>query len=272
MISLVQHLPVGNAVRLLLRPPPGATDWRVLRKDADAFSGADDPAAVLVYAGDDPTVLDVSVVNGVSVFYRAYYRVAGVWQESASASALPQATFTDLSADPQTLVRNRLDLGLQVYVARGELTHDMGHIPVLTSSPAAEDIVFPVVTVRLMADSSDERFVGDVVARDVFDADAFDWHSADGCLDRVQLQIVGWSLNADERALLRRAMRAVLLGNVPVFDAAGLAQVDWQFVDSEDFESYDAPVWQSVCTLSCLAPVLVDGTDPAIRDVVITQK
>lgn len=270
MIYFVQSLDIGNAIRVLLRPPAGATEWRVLRKDTDTFSGPTDPSALLVYQGTETAVMDVAgLYNGMTVFYRAFYLVAGVWMASASASGQANATFTDLSADPLTVVRNRLDLGLQVYVNRGQLSHANGHIPVMTASPLMEETPLPVVTLHTASDSSQDRFIGDVVGGDWFNAAENEWESSEGWLSRWQLTIVGWSLNADERMTLRQAIKAVLMGNLAVFDAAGMVQVDIQMSDTEDFESYSAPVYMVTCNLTCMAPSIVTGIDPAIRDVVI---
>ena len=268
MISFIQPLAIGNALRVYLRPPPGATVWRLLRKDADTFAGHDDPSALLVHEGTETAVTDVAgLYNGLPVFYRAYYFVAGIWVDSASATGTADSTFSDLSADPLTVVRNRLDLGLQVYVQRGLLTHDHGRIPVMTASPLVEETPLPVVTLHVAADTSQERFVGDLLGADWFDGG--NWHSAEGWLSRWQLTIVGWTLNADERIALRGAMKAVLAGNLSIFEAAGMSQIDLQFSDAEDFQSYTAPIYMVNCSLSCYAPSLVDGIDPAIRDVVV---
>lgn len=269
MITFIQPIAVGNALRIFLRPPPGAVSWRLLRKDTDSFSGFDDPSALLVHEGTEAVVTDVAgLYNGMPVFYRAFYLVAGAWEASSSARGLANATFSDLSADPLVLTRNRLDLGLQVYVDRGLLSHATGRIPVMTASPLLEETPLPVVTLHVASDSSQERFVGDAVGPD-WVGDSGDWHSAEGWLSRWQLTIVGWCLNADERIALRQAMKAVLMGNLSVFDAAGMVQVDLQFSDVEDFQSYSAPVYMVNCTLSCYAPSMVDGIDPAIRDIVV---
>lgn len=270
MIYFVQSLDIGNAIRVLLRPPAGATEWRLLRKDTDDFSGHDDPSALLVHQGTETAVIDVAgLYNGLTVYYRAFYLVGAVWMPSASAAGKADATFTDLSADPLTVVRNRLDLGLQVYVDRGLLSHSTGHIPVMTASPLMEETPLPVVTLHVAADSSSERFIGDVLGGDVFNALENEWESVEGYLSRWQLTIVGWCLNADERMTLRAAMKAVLMGNLAVFDAAGMMQVDIQMSDTEDFQSYSAPIYMVSCTLTCVASSMVSGIDPAIRDVVV---
>lgn len=269
MISFVQPLAIGNALRVYLQPPPGAVEWRVLRKDTDDFAGHDDPSALLVHEGTERAVTDVAgLYNGMPVFYRAFYLIAGAWQASASAQGLPNATFSDLSADPLVLVRNRLDLGLQVYVDRGQLAHVNGRIPVMTASPLLEETPLPVVTLHVASDSSQERFVGDLLCDDWYDGS--DWHSVEGWLSRWQLTLVGWCLNADERIALRAAMKTVLMGNLSVFDAAGMVQIDMQFSDTEDFQSYSAPIYMVTCNLTCFAPAMVDGTNPAIRDVFVS--
>jgi hypothetical protein len=51
MIGFIQPIASGNAIRLLLSPVMGASNWRVLRKESDDFSGHDDPNAYLVYEG-----------------------------------------------------------------------------------------------------------------------------------------------------------------------------------------------------------------------------
>lgn len=277
MISIVQPIAVGNGLRVFLQPPSGAQYWRVLRKDTDDFVGAYDPAALLVHEGTDKSVIDVAgLYNDTTVYYRVFYWMretmssAAHWEASASAIGKPKATFSDLSADPLTTVRNRLDLGLQVYVQRGQLTHSTGRIPVMTASPLFEETPLPVVTMHVASDASNERFIGDMLQRDTFNAADGTWHSMEGWFSRWQLTIVGWCLNADERIALRNAMKAVLMGNLTVFDAAGMMQVDLQFTDTEDFQSYNAPVYMVNCTLTCYAPAMVNGIDPAIRDVVFS--
>ncbi len=269
MISLIQKVPSGNALRVLLMPPASATRIRLLRKDADTFSGHDDPAAVVVSDGLDKSVTDLSgLINGERVFYRAYYLIGGAWTPTATASAVPEATFVDVSVDPMVLVRDRLELGLKVYLDRGVLSHERGFIPVLTASPMIEDVSLPLATVHLAAEAPDIRSVGEVIQEDVFTGTDGLWHSFEGGYSRTDLTIVGWSLNADERITMRNALKAVLMANLPVFDAAGLLLVSWNFTDQEDFQTYAAPVYQAICNFTCYAPSAVESVDPAIRDVV----
>lgn len=271
MLSIVYPVACGNALRIISQPPAGTARLRLLRKDADTFSGPDDAWAILVYEGIERSILDAAgLVNDVEVFYRAYYLIGSVWVASATKSGIPSATFTDRSVDVLSLVRDRLDLGLSVYVARGELIHDNGHIQVMTASPLVEEAPLPIVTVHLASDASSERFIGEHVANDEYDEVAEVWRSVEGWFSRAQLTVIAWCTNADERIVLRKALKSVLMSNLPVFDAAGLMQIDLQFSDQEDFTSYAAPIYQAICNFTCYAPSGVDATDVPVRDVVST--
>jgi hypothetical protein len=274
MIALLHRLPVGNAVRVLLMPPPGAESWRVLRKDEDTIAGHDDPDALPVFDGDERSFLDAAgLENGAKVYYRPFYRTRGVWVAAPSVSITPAATFSDASADPQRLVRDRLELGLRVYVERGELAHDMGFVPALTAPPLLDEVRFPLVTVELTSAPDAQRAIGNAVGGDRFDPDAMEWSSAEGLLSRVQLEVTSWSLNPDERIALRRAVRTLLLGNEPVFADAGMAEIEVSaHSDLNDFESYQVPIYRAACTFSCLAPSVLDSRESAVRDVVLTMR
>lgn len=276
MIALLHRLPVGNAVRVLLMPPPGAVSWRVLRKDADTITGPDDAEALTVFEGSERSFLDVGgLENDIPAFYRPFYRIAaGGWATAPSVSITPAATFADASADPQRLVRDRLELGLRVYVARGALAHEMGFIPVLTAPPLLEEMRLPVVTVELSGASDVQRFVGNAIGGDRFNPTTLDWTVSEGLLSRTQLEITAWSLNPDERIALRRALRMILLGNEAVFADAGLAEVEVSALsDINDFESYHAPIYRAACTFNCLAATVLDGKEePAAGDIVFTLR
>lgn len=271
-ISLIQAIPVGNALRLFLSPPGGAKKWRVLRRPADTFTGYDDPGAYVAYEGVEKTITDCyGLYNGVEVFYRAYYWNGTVWTASNTNRATPLPHYSDASVDVLEIVRDRLDLGLQTYIDAGLLRHARNHIPVMTASPSVEDANWPIVTVHLSSDSPADRAIGEMLVADMFSGDEYLWHSYEGWLSRWQLSIIGWCLNSDERILLRKAIKTVLMGNFSVFDSFGIVLPDLQFSDQEDFATYAAPVYQSICTFSCVAPSQVDGTDTAIRDVSINM-
>lgn len=272
MISMVQKIPCGNALRILTMPPTKAATVRLLRKDEDTFSGWNDPDALVISHGPERCITDtMGLYNGIQVFYRAYYLINGNWIATTTVAATPQPTFTDVSVDPMAIVRDRLELGLQVHVQRGVIQHDRGFVPVLTASPQIEDVPLPLVTVHLAHESPDMRSIGELIGSDVYSNEEGMWHSFEGGYSRTDLTIVGWSLNADERMVIRNALKAVLMANLPVFDATGLMQVSWTFSDVEDFETYAAPVYQAMCNFTCYAPSAVDGVDPAIRDVVVHQ-
>lgn len=271
MISMLQPLPVGNAVRVFLVPPAGAKAVRVLRRAADTFTGADDAGAFMVAETLDHVVVDtVGIVNGVAYWYKAYALVGGVWVAGESRSATPNAIYQDESTDVVSILRERLSAGLLVELQRGTLTHELGKIPVLIASPTFEGTKWPVVTIHVGNDGDEMRWIGETDIPDWFDADADEWVGNEGWLGRVQLNVTGWSINSDERKTLRQAIKRIVIGNLPVFDAQGLSEVSIKQQDVDDFQSYSAPVYLSSSQFSCLARSAVSSVEGPIRTVVVT--
>jgi hypothetical protein len=271
MISLIQPLSAGNALRIFLEPPAGAAAWRVLRKVADNFAGETDPDALLVFEGQDRVTLDLAqLINGRMYYYRPYYLIGGVWVADETVSGIPNATYEDIGGDVLTLVRDRIDFGLQTEIERETLRHQEDHIPVLTAPPVFEETVFPIVTVHLNGDQPGERAVGEMIETDDFDDDQ--WTEKEGWLSRTQLTIMGWSLNPDERIALRRALRRIVQANLAIFDFAGMVEIEFSQQDTEDFASFGVPVYQVLCTFSCLSSAQVGSKVGAIREVISTIK
>lgn len=270
MITLIRPLPAGNAIQVYMQPPSGAVQWRLLRKTEDTFTGHDDAGAVLIReTEDDRYLIDVTaLVNGTEYFYRLYSLVDSVWLASATVSATPAASYQDAHADAMSVVRERLELGLKVELVRGTIHHKRNAVGVLTAPPIFEDTVFPVVTVHLQNSGSSERGIGEIVTPEfMLDGDIVD---GEGWLSRVQLLIIVWALNPDERIALRKAVRRIIQANLPVFDEAGMIQIDVSFSDTEDFETYGAPVYQTSCQFSCMvAEEVVTGEEASITDVVV---
>lgn len=266
MIWLVQSLSVGNALRILLSPPSNAARWRLLRRDVENFSGPDDPLALRVYEGTEKAVTDFrGLLNAEQVFYQLYILVNGVWSASGPiASGVPGAPLVDLGLDVIDLLRDRLEDGFKVYVDRGEIRHDRGFVPVMKASPQVEEAPLPLVTVHLQNQNAEIRGVGEVSGLDHYDEDADLWLSVEGGFDRVTVTIVCWSINSDLRIIMRKALRAILQGNLSVFDAAGLITPSWSMQDMEDYQTYQVPMFQTICTFDCLAPASVQHTTPPI--------
>lgn len=272
-ITAASSLAVGNAVRVFLAPPATARLWRLLRKETDDISSEIDPAAVKVYEGTERTPLDYRLLaNGTTYYYRVFYWDGSAWTGSASKSAVPAATYADASTDVPSLVRDRLDDGLAAEVAAGRLSPDAGYIKVLNAPPQSEDVNLPVVTVHLESEAPFARGLGEMVEAGEFDALSGEWEETEGWLARVQLSIVGWSLNPDERKELRKALRRLIVANLSVFDEVGMAQIEMQQQDVDALSGeYPAPVYQVMCSFSCLAPVrVITSRDPAIADVTQT--
>lgn len=272
MIAMLQPLSIGNAIRVILDPPAGSLRWRILRKVSDTFTDQSDPGALLVYEGTENTALDtVSLQNGTPYFYRPFYWNGTAWTSSTSASGTPNATYEDASTDVLTIVRDRLDAGLQVEVQRQTLVPQSGSIPVLNAPPVFQDTRWPVVTVHLLVDAPAERGLGEVLEPDAFDLPAGLWDESEGWLAHVQLAVIGWSQNPDERIALRQALRRLIVANLSVFDASGMIKIEFsqQDVDAVSGE-YPAPVYQTAGTFTCMAPVIVGDQVDEITDVQVT--
>lgn len=270
MISMVLPLSVGNALRLFLELPQGAVAWKVLRKGSDTFTGHDDSSAAVVYEGPEAVFVDtLALPNEQIAFYRLYHTLNGAdWIASATAYGTPRAIYKEQTTDVQATLRERLEAGLKIEVERGNLMQqELGYIPVFTEYPAGEqDIRFPMVTIHLESEDSGERGIGEELAGDLFDELSNDWIESEGWLANVRITMVGWSLNSDERSELRKAIRRVVIANLPVFDAKGFQRIDLSQKEAFN-DQFNAPLYQVMSDFSCLAPVVVAGTVDPIREV-----
>lgn len=276
MITMVQPLHVGNALRLFVQPPAGAVRWRILRKGSDTFSGHDDTGALVAYEGDETVVVDAaSLMNEVMAFYRPFYTTDGTnWSPGQTAHGTPRSIYEEHTTDVMSVLRDRLEAGLKIEVERGNLVNELGYVQVYTAPPSMErDLLFPLVTLTLDRESSDIRGIGENISGDEFDPVGFDWLESEGWLADVQVTVVGWSLNSDERIELRKAIRRVVLANLPVFSWHGFEMVNLSMSDNDAVSGeYGAPVYQVMAEFSCVAPVRVGGRVGAIEDVISTNK
>lgn len=266
MISTVQPLYIGNALRVFVEPPAGAIVWRVYRKGSNTFSGMDDASALLVFEGGEKVFTDaMSLPNDIMAFYKPWYSQDGVsWTAGAVGSGTPRSTYTETSTDALSLVRDRLEAGLQVECKRGTFMTELGYIQVYTASPSLErDLRFPLVTVHLDREQSNERGIGgDIVGLSSDPLDGLDWQDGDGWLADVELTIIGWCLNGDERNELRKAIRRIILANMTLFSDQGLENIVLSQSDVNAVEGeYPAPMFMVNTSLTCLAPVVVAGAN-----------
>lgn len=266
MISEIRPLPVGAALQLSLQPIAGALAWRILRKGTDTFTGETDAAALVAYEGTDVTVIDAEpgLVNEQPIFYRPYYWTGAAWVAGLSASGTPLATYEDASTDVQSLVRNRIEEGLKVEIVRGTFALDGRGISVYTAPPTVDQTEMPVVTVHLDTDASGERFLGELIEPDQLAEDG-EWFEQEGWLADVSLEIAGWCVNPDERKTMRESLRRIVVGNLPVFAAAGMTQIAFVQRDAEYLNGeFGANVFQTVGTFTCQAPVIVRNKQPSV--------
>lgn len=268
-ITFAQPMPAGTAIRLIIEPSADARAWRILRRTNTAFAGPDDPdAAVVLDSSRDRVVVDANFLrNGQEYHYRLFERVGSAWTDAGGVKCTPSFGAFDASTDTLMFVRDRLDEGLSAMVARGALPYVGGGIAVLTAPPTFDETEWPVVTVHLGNDASGERGLGELVALDSVTDSAGMVTEYEGWLARTSLTIVAWSLNPDERILLRMAIKSLVTANLPVFEAHGILQVDLSQDDTEDFSSFDAPIYQCISTFRCLAFSAVGSQTPAVKDI-----
>ena len=274
MISIIRPLPIGNALRIFVEPPAGAKYWRVLRKASDTFDGSpDDEYALNVYEGDDKSFVDAaSLPNEQMAFYKPFYRDGALWIAGDTAYGTPAATFVDHSTDVISILRERLEAGMLIEVERGNIVTELGYVQVYTAPPSLEqNIQLPLVTVELDHAGPGERAIGEDIFGDEFDDEG--WADSEGWLENVTASIVGWSLNSDERIEMRKALRRILLANLPVLDAAGVQQASFSFTDVNAVNGeFGAPMYQVVCNFSCVAPARVSSRVGSIEDVEVTVR
>jgi len=268
MITMIQPLPIGNALRVFMQPPAGSVIWRVLRKDSNSFSGASDASAVVAYEGDEKIFVDAAfLINEVMAFYKPFYSVDGVvWTAGDVASGTPSSTYEDYTTDVLQVVRERIEAGLLVEIQRGNLVNEIGYIQVFTAPPSLErDLRFPLVTIHLENESSSgERAIGDNISGDEFDSVGFAWVQSEGWLANVRLTFIGWSLNSDERIELRKALRRIVVGNLALFSDKGMEQIDFDQSDVDSVSGeFGAPMYQVMNTFTCLAPIRVGASTGA---------
>lgn len=259
MIKITLPESCGNANRLILDPPKGATFWHVFRS-----IHKDMKAPVKVYEGTDDLIMDtLGLGNGVEVFYQVEYRMpGGTTQFSNVSHATPQATYEDYTTDTLELLRDRLEAGLMEEVKRGVLVNELGYIQVLTAPPSLQNnLAFPLVTLLLESESPSERSINDVIDDEDFDDDSGEhgmWVEQHGWIANVNISITGWSLNPTERISLRKALRRVLIANFDVFAGKGVILPQFTLSDSDAVSGeFDAPLYLVTGDFSCQAPIRV---------------
>jgi hypothetical protein len=269
MIKMLVPLPIGNAVKVLLSPPQGAVLSRVLRAEGNyQFSGVDDPNAVVVYQGDGNYAVDAAgLQNGTPYTYGDFSFDGSEWSAGSAAPVTPLAAYADTSTDVLSVLVSRFEAGLQNEIANGALLPPAGVIDVLNAPPAFEETSWPVVTVHVTNDGSAERGIGEQLDADSFDVIGNVWDETHGWIARAHLTVIGWSKNPDERIALRKSLRRLVIGNLPVFQGFGMTRIDFSQTDAEDMGSYPVPVYQTVGTFTCYAPAVVGTTADSITEV-----
>lgn len=262
MISMIQPMAIGNALRVFLTPPENAQYWRVLRKGTDDISDPEDENAALVYEGDIRAFIDTHfLTNEVRAYYTPFYRINGAWVRGQGNYGTPSSTYEDYSTEVLSVMRERLEAGLTVEVERGNILNELGYIQVLTAPPnqSSGSISFPLVTLTLEDERPEMRGIGEDTFGELEDPEDQTWLEQEGWLANVRVVIVGFSLNPDERLELRKAIRRVIVGNLTVLADKGiiLPMLSLSDVDAVNGEYGDTPMYLVTGEFTCTAPVRV---------------
>jgi hypothetical protein len=265
MIQIAQSLPIGNAVSIHLTAD---SEWRLVR----SLSLAPGAAFQVIDAGEAgvSVVIDSdNLLNGQSYCYTLLVSSGGEWVADGEGICVsPSVTVDSVAVDPLSIVRERIAAAITADISSGRLHHKDGRVRVLNAPPQFENVNFPVIVCQLVADEPDLRGLGDMFP-DLIGSDGV-FEEFSGWLSRVTINIGGWSLNPDQRIALRHAIKRAIIGNLPVFHAAGLNEVAVSFSDSDDFNSFDAPVYTTMARFTCLAPSVNKARITPLTDVQIT--
>jgi hypothetical protein len=267
-ITNVSAVPVGNAMRVYLTPPAGAAYWSLLRRTDADFTVVNDPEAVTIAANtDSKIILDYTgLENGTEYFYCDFAWVAGAYVMGTPVAGTPAAAYQSDTVDPLTFVRDRLRMALANEIAWGNLKPSTGKIQVLTAPYALlEGVSFPVVSVHLDDDSPGIRAIGEMNEPPAFDITTGAWIDSEGWLASVRLNIVGASLNGDERIELRKAIKRAIQANLTVFTAVGFVNINFSQQDGESLMGEkETLLYNTNGTFMCDAPSRVIFTEPNI--------
>ena len=254
MIDYLVPLLAGNGVKIYLNPPCDAILWNICRNLDGNFT---DRNTGRIYSGSNSVLFDVPLNNGTLYYYKAYYFDGLAWSCGTPAkSVTPGLEFIDVSLDPQSIVRSRLDAGLNAMIAAGTLKHPRNTIAVLISSPQVDKVSMPVVTVHLNSDVPDIQFIGGDLSG------GFSCMNT-GYLSAVTLEVVAWSnAGGDERKALRKAIKALTIANMEYYGSLGMLEIATGFTDDEDYQSFDTPIYVSRMTMNLKC---VSGIEPTIE-------
>jgi hypothetical protein len=268
-ITQISNVSAGNALRIYVAPPAGAAYWSLLRRTDANFTAVDDPDAVVILSNSKVLVpLDyTNLTNGTEYFYCDFAWNGTEYVMGVPVSGTPNAGYQVGAVDVQEFVRERLELGLAVEVAAGRLFPQTGLIPVVTAPYALIDgITFPCVSVHLENDSPGQRSVGESQFGEIY-LGGIGWDLNEGWLASTRLNIVGVSLNGDERIALRKAIKRVVQENLTVFNEVGFVNISLNQVDGEMFTEDQANLFLTNGTFECDAPSYVTTAIPTITTI-----
>lgn len=261
----------GEAVKLYVTPPAGASYWRILRKSASAITGVDDSSAVMIAERTRcEMVLDwEGLENGTTYTYAVFYWVGGEWTAPDTATAVPAASYSGGGVEPVRMILDRLKSGFDAEIAAGTFATPSGLIDTHANPLMLPDnMTFPCVGVHLDSSAPDEFAIGDVLRPDSDNGDGTIsvW---EGTVWTYRLSAVGISLNQMERLSLRQVIGRVLSANHEIFELMGLQDMTFSQSDHEDLQQNNAPLYLTTAAISCHAVEWVARVQPKVTSFTI---
>ncbi len=284
MINFIGSLPAGDSVSLYTTPNLGnITKLRVLRRTDGAFSGPDDPDALVVddfvLDGREQYVFtDFTALNGNLYYYRVYHWDADTvdWDIAYDERSItPQAQYRESGQDPYLFIANRLELGLAIEIDRDNLKfYKLDGSAELTpqvylAPPLIENVKYPVVALVLTNLSTNQNMIGDGLGVDEpFGTD--EWDEDSGSLITIRVSIQTWSHNANERHQFLTAIERILLANYSTFSMFGMTELNFTSSHVDDM-SFTPPAYQTITEFSAMISAKVLVRLPTIADVQLTH-
>lgn len=248
---------------------------RVLRRYDAAFPpDPDNPGvgSVQVAGGDRVTRFAVdwqNVVPDVEHFYAPYYLIDGAWELGEAKSIVPSVQVQPISNDSVDLLRERIEAGLNALVDVGLLQHPEGRFDVMLGPPQFETVVFPAVALQTEVNNQDEQFIGSFLGSSMIgERTSRDFR---GGFARYTVNVATWSLNPDERRVLRHALRDIIQANRDLLEMLGIQELEYSLRDDEDFQSYNAPIYRVIATLNYMAPDYIEDDAGVVSQVGINS-
>jgi hypothetical protein len=191
-------------------------------------------------------IQDLTARNGNTYHYQAYTLNGTSWQVSGEAVSIAvKSDYLPAGPDVRSLLRERLEVGIQDYRDRKLISINGPPVPVRLAPPVYGQDPMPLVSIHATNESPRERGIGDNLDPSAEDT---------GWLTTHQFDVVVWCQNPDERHFLGRAVRAILFANLTLLDNEGVQLAEFSSQDMDMLPpQFPAPIYTSQISFSCMS-------------------